>query len=91
MSRHNCWTCGNSYDGWERPYRSRNKLAEEQLRQARAEQRQAGRRHEEQTEAMQDLAAREAEQAARRDEASPERQTEAIQEASIARSRNGCS
>ncbi len=79
MTRHNCWTCGNSYDGWECPVCSRNRLVEEQSREA-------AKQHEEELEAMERAAAQQAEQAARLEELM-ERQREAIEEAAFAAER----
>lgn len=68
MARHNCMTCGNSYDGWECPVCSRKRLAEEQSRQA-------ARQHKEQVEAMEWAA----EQQSRQSERQHKEQLEAIE------------
>jgi hypothetical protein len=75
MNRHNCWVCGNSYDGWECPVCSRNRAAEESVRQATKQ-------HRENMEALEEAEERRAEQEARQDELL-ERQIEATEEAAF--------
>ena len=75
MTRHNCFVCGNSYDGWECPVCSRNRAAEDSARQA-AEQ------HREHMEVLEEAEERRAEEAARHEELL-ERQREAIEEAAF--------
>jgi len=80
VARHNCWTCGNSYDGWECPVCSRKRLAEEQSRQAARQHEEQLEAMEEQREAMERAAQQQAEQAAQQEELL-ERQREAVEEA----------
>jgi tetratricopeptide (TPR) repeat protein len=73
MARTNCWVCGNSYDGWECPVCSRNRLAEKSAREAEGQ-------HREHMEALEEASQQRAEEAARLEELM-EQQREAMEEA----------
>lgn len=75
MTRHNCWTCGNSYDGWDCPVCTANRNAEERSHQS-------AKQHSELVEATEWAAVQQAEQAQRLEE-QLEEQKQAIEEASL--------